>query len=200
MAQQVVKLTEVQLRGMVEKMIRESIEDGEIDEGRLGNFFSSLGGGAKEWWRNGGVDAFRQGYNQTMAQKSQADADAAAQQAKDFRNKSFAGAYKNVPGADKISAKYDGKINKARQEIKNLQGQVKNLQSQKQAELQKARSDYQAQMGKQADKFNKQAGEYGSKAANAGAKAKDMQNRRRGSLGLDPIQEAVRAAIKNVLK
>ena len=65
MGNQKIKLSEEQLRELVKNTIMESIQDGTLDEGRLGNFFSSLGQGIKGTVR-GGLDQGRQMYNQNM--------------------------------------------------------------------------------------------------------------------------------------
>lgn len=173
MAKEKIQLTERQLRKITKSVILEAIANGEIDEGRLGNFFNSLGGGAKEWWRNGGVDAFKQGYNQTMADKSANDAGY-------YRSQVNAG-YKNIPGADAITKKYDGKIAKLSQQSQSIKQEIAQLSAQKKEELQSLRRKHMSKMTSQANKF-------GNISKNAAANAQDAQNRRRASLGLDNIQ------------
>ena len=154
-------------RGNLEEGVDET-----TDEGRFGNFLSSVGNGAKEWWRNGGVDAFKQGYNQTMADKSAADAATYRKQVN--------AAYKDIPGADAVMQKYDGKIAKLTQQSQSLKQQIAQLKSQKTAELQQLRSQHMSKMTSKANKF-------GNTAKQASGRAQDAQNRRRASLGLDPM-------------
>ena len=167
------KITEAQLKQLIRESLDEIMDEEDIEEGRLGNFFSSLGKGIQ------GTVQGRQMYNQNMAQRSQADADAAERQAAEFRAQQNAG-YKDIPAAQKIAAKYDGKINSLRQEISNLQAQKK-------SEMQAARQKHMSKVGKQVSKFNKQRDQFAGTAANANTRAADMLNRRRASLGMEPI-------------
>ena len=166
------KITESQLRELVHESLNEAIAEGDIDEGRFGNFLSSLGKGAQELWKNGGIDAFKQGYNQNMADKSAADAAS-------YRQQVNLG-YKDIPGADKLMAKYDGQIAKLNQQMQSAKQQISQLKLQKKQELQKLRSEHMSNMTSQANKF-------GNRAKNAAASAQDAQNRRRSSLGLEPV-------------
>ena len=176
-----VKITESQLRQLVRESLEEMVDEEGMDEGRLSNFFNSLGKGIQGTVR-GGLDQGRQMYNQNMAQMSQADADAAEQQAAEFRAKQNAG-YKDIPQAQEIAQKFDGKIGKLRQEIAGLQAQKK-------AEMQAARREYMSKMGKQVSKFNNKRNSFANTANNANATAANMLNRRRASLGLDPVGQA----------
>ena len=175
MEKQVIKLSEAQLRDMVKKYITESINEGDIDEGRLGNFLSSVGKGAKEWWDNGGVNAFKQGYHQNMSDRSAADAAA-------YRKKVNVG-YKDIPGANAIMQKYDGKIAKLKQQKSSIEQQISTLNTQKKQELMQARKKHMSNMTSQANK-------YGNTAKTSANRAQELQNSRRASLGLDPVQAA----------
>jgi predicted RNase H-like nuclease (RuvC/YqgF family) len=188
MATQKIQLTEAQLRSMVKQVIYESINEGDIDEGKFSNFFNSLGQGIKGTVR-GGLDQGRQMYNQTMAQRSQADADAAEQQAAEFRAKQNAG-YKNIPEVQAIVQKYDAKIGKLNSQVSNIQSQISELETQKRTEMRAAKRKHMSNMGKQVSKFNNQRDSYSSTANQANTKANDLMNRRRASLGLDPVQAA----------
>lgn len=152
-----------------------NLEEG-VDEtpklGRFGNFLSSVGNGAREWWRNGGVDAYKQGYNKTMADKSAADAET-------YRKQVNAG-YKDIPGANEVMQKYDGKIAKLTQQSQSLKQQIAQLKSQKTAELKQLRSQHMSKMTSKANQFS-------NTAKKASGRAQDIQNRRRASLGLEPM-------------
>jgi len=179
------KITESELKQLVRESLMEAIQEGDVDEGRFKNFFSSLGKGIQGTVR-GGLDQGRQMYNQEMSARSQADADAAETQAAELRKQQNAG-YASIPGAQKVAQKYDAKIQKLQGQVDNLKGQIQQLQTQKKEEMKTARKEHMSKTGKQVSKFNKQRDRYANTASNAQNKATDMLNRRRASLGIDPV-------------
>lgn len=167
------KLTESQLRQIIGEVINESLQDGTLDEGRFGNFLSSVGSGIKGTLR-GGFDQGRQDYNDTMSQRSQADADAAAAKAQEYSSQMNNG-YADIPAVQKIAQKYDGKINA-------LQQQIQQLTAQKKEEMQQARRQYMRQMGKQASKYGNQSNQYAQRAQSADAAARKANQDRWNNL------------------
>lgn len=174
------KITEKQLRQLVRESLQQTINENESDEDTLGNFFSSVGQGVKDMLNYGGVNSFKQGFNDTMANKS-------AEDAANYRKQVNAG-YKNIPGADGIMKKYDGKITKLTQQIQSLKQEVTQLKNEKKTKLQQLRSEHMSNMTSKANKFN-------NTAAQASARAQDAKNSRLAFNGQQNTQQ-YRAALE----
>ena len=186
MENQKIKLSEEQLRELVKNTIMESIQDGTLDEGRLGNFFSSLGQGIKGTVR-GGLDQGRQMYNQNMAQTTANDAADARQKATDFgKKRNIANA--DIPAVQKVIKKYDAKIQKATEAFEKAKKTLLSLKQEKAQAVKDARAKYKSDMTTRMNNMNNKATGLEGDSAQYSDKEREMINRRRSSFGLDPAQ------------
>ena len=189
-------ISEAELRKLVYETTEQYLRENMEDEGWFDNAKEKAGA----WWDRtkdnvsstakaagkgiqgtvrGGLDQGRQMYNQSMADSSAASAEKNAQTAQQASQAMNAG-YNKIPEVQKIASQYDAKIGK-------LQKQVSTLQAQKKQAMQQARKEYQSKMGTRASAYGKNGKNFQNTAQNSQQSANDMMNRRRASLGMEPV-------------